>query len=77
MSSGWTPCNSASSSASRAWKADGERKLDQMRATVDEKLHATLEARLGESFKQVADRAGAGAPRHGRDARRWRRVSAI
>jgi DNA recombination protein RmuC len=27
-----------------------------MRATVDEKLHATLEARLGESFKQVADR---------------------
>ena len=27
-----------------------------MRATVDEKLHATLEQRLGESFKQVADR---------------------
>ena len=27
-----------------------------MRATVDEKLHATLQARLGESFKQVADR---------------------
>jgi DNA recombination protein RmuC len=27
-----------------------------MRATVDEKLHATLEARLGQSFKQVADR---------------------
>jgi DNA recombination protein RmuC len=27
-----------------------------MRATVDEKLHATLEARLGESFKQVAER---------------------
>ena len=33
-----------------------EKKLDQMRATVDEKLHATLELRLGESFKQVADR---------------------
>lgn len=33
-----------------------EKKLDQMRATVDEKLQATLEARLGESFKQVADR---------------------
>ncbi len=33
-----------------------ETKLEQMRATVDEKLHATLEARLGESFKQVADR---------------------
>ncbi len=27
-----------------------------MRQTVDEKLHATLEARLGESFKQVAER---------------------
>lgn len=33
-----------------------EAKLEQMRSTVDEKLHATLEARLGESFKQVADR---------------------
>ena len=33
-----------------------ERKLEQMRATVDEKLHATLEQRLGESFKQVAER---------------------
>jgi DNA recombination protein RmuC len=33
-----------------------EKKLEQMRATVDEKLHATLEHRLGESFKQVADR---------------------
>ena len=30
--------------------------LDEMRATVDEKLHATLEQRLGESFKQVAER---------------------
>lgn len=33
-----------------------EKKLEQMRATVDDKLHATLEQRLGESFKQVADR---------------------
>ena len=31
-------------------------KLDEMRATVDEKLHATLQTRLGESFKHVADR---------------------
>ncbi len=31
-------------------------KLDEMRKTVDEKLQATLESRLGESFKQVADR---------------------
>ena len=29
-------------------------KLDEMRATVDEKLQATLQARLGESFKQVS-----------------------
>ena len=33
-----------------------EAKLEQMRATVDDKLHATLEQRLGESFKQVAER---------------------
>lgn len=33
-----------------------ERKLEQMRATVDEKLQATLEQRLGESFRQVAER---------------------
>jgi DNA recombination protein RmuC len=39
-----------------AIQVDNERKLEQMRATVDEKLHATLEHRLGESFKQVADR---------------------
>ena len=31
-------------------------KLDEMRATVDVKLQTTLQARLGESFKQVADR---------------------
>jgi DNA recombination protein RmuC len=31
-------------------------KLDEMRQTVDEKLQSTLQARLGESFKQVADR---------------------
>jgi len=31
-------------------------KLDEMRKTVDEKLQTTLETRLGESFKQVADR---------------------
>ncbi|MDF2592716.1 MAG: recombination protein RmuC [Clostridia bacterium] len=35
---------------------DNSKKLDQMRATVDEKLHATLEQRLGESFKLVSDR---------------------
>ncbi|HEY2189275.1 MAG TPA: DNA recombination protein RmuC [Caldimonas sp.] len=40
----------------RAIQADNEKKLEQMRATVDEKLHATLEQRLGESFRQVAER---------------------
>jgi DNA recombination protein RmuC len=39
-----------------AIQADNEKKLEQVRQTVDEKLHATLEQRLGESFKQVADR---------------------
>ena len=33
-----------------------ERKLDQIRATVEEKLQSTLEARLGESFRMVSDR---------------------
>ncbi|MDB5753040.1 MAG: rmuC [Ramlibacter sp.] len=31
-------------------------KLEEMRQTVDEKLQSTLETRLGESFKQVAER---------------------
>jgi DNA recombination protein RmuC len=35
---------------------DNSQKLDQMRATVDEKLKATLEQRLGESFKLVSER---------------------
>lgn len=35
---------------------DNSQKLDQMREVVDEKLHATLEKRLGESFKMVSDR---------------------
>ncbi|MEO8923223.1 MAG: DNA recombination protein RmuC, partial [Caldimonas sp.] len=39
-----------------AIQLDNEKKLEQIRATVDEKLHATLEHRLGESFRQVAER---------------------
>jgi len=35
---------------------DNSAKLEQMRQTVDEKLHATLEQRLSESFKQVSER---------------------
>jgi DNA recombination protein RmuC len=37
-------------------QADNGVKLEQMRATVDEKLSATLEQRLSDSFKQVAER---------------------
>lgn len=37
-------------------RSENAEKLEQMRATVDEKLQATLEARLGASFKQVSDR---------------------
>lgn len=39
-----------------AMQQDNAAKLEQMRATVDEKLHATLETRLGESFKLVSER---------------------
>ena len=39
-----------------ALQADNAGKLEEMRKTVDEKLHATLEQRLGESFKLVSDR---------------------
>lgn len=35
---------------------DNASRLEEMRKTVDEKLHATLEQRLGESFKLVSDR---------------------
>jgi DNA recombination protein RmuC len=35
---------------------ENSKKLEQMRATVDEKLHATLEKRLGDSFKMVSER---------------------
>lgn len=37
-------------------QADNTAKLEEMRRTVDEKLHATLEQRLGDSFKLVSDR---------------------
>jgi DNA recombination protein RmuC len=35
---------------------DNGQKLEKMRETVDEKLHRTLETRLGESFKLVSER---------------------
>ncbi|SEQ27123.1 DNA recombination protein RmuC [Solimonas aquatica] len=37
-------------------RADNAEKLEQMRRTVDEKLHETLEKRLGDSFKLVSER---------------------
>lgn len=37
-------------------QADNAQKLEMMRATVDEKLHSTLEKRLGESFSLVSER---------------------
>ncbi|MCZ2104646.1 MAG: DNA recombination protein RmuC [Comamonadaceae bacterium] len=39
-----------------AIQGDNAAKLEEMRRTVDEKLHATLEQRLGESFKLVSER---------------------
>ncbi len=39
-----------------ALQTDNAAKLDQMRATVDERLQATLETRLGESFRAVSER---------------------
>ncbi len=40
----------------RLLQEDNSTKLDQMRQTVDERLAATLEQRLGDSFKQVSER---------------------
>jgi len=37
-------------------QTDNSARLEEMRKTVDEKLHATLEQRLSESFKQVSER---------------------
>src|SRR5436305_818875 len=40
----------------RQLQEDNAKQIDEMRATVDEKLQGTLEKRLGESFKLVSDR---------------------
>lgn len=39
----------------RTLQQDNNQKLEKMRETVDEKLHATLEKRLGDSFKLVIE----------------------
>lgn len=40
----------------RQMRAENEQKLEQIRQTVDEKLNATLDKRLGESFRTVSER---------------------
>jgi DNA recombination protein RmuC len=40
----------------RTLQEDNNRRLEQMRAVVDEKLQSTLEKRLADSFKQVSER---------------------
>ncbi len=40
----------------RLLQEDNSQKLDQMRSIVDEKLQATLEKRLSDSFRQVSER---------------------
>ena len=40
----------------REMQQDNAGKLDQMRQMVDQKLQSTLEARLGDSFRQVSER---------------------
>ncbi|WP_144639195.1 DNA recombination protein RmuC [Bordetella genomosp. 13] len=40
----------------QALQADNGQRLEAMRRTVDEQLHATLEQRLGESFRLVSER---------------------
>ncbi len=40
----------------KSLQEDNNTKLERMRETVDEKLHATLEKRLGDSFRIVSDR---------------------
>ena len=50
-------------------RTENSKKLEQMRETVDEKLHSTLEKRVGESFRQVSERLeqvykGLGEMRH-------------
>ena len=56
MKDAWTSCVKRVEERLRLIQEDTARKLEQMRATVDEKLHDTLEKRLGESFKLVSER---------------------
>jgi DNA recombination protein RmuC len=41
-----------------AIQKDNNKQLEEMRRTVDEKLHKTLETRLGQAFEQVTEKLG-------------------
>ncbi|MCK5741299.1 MAG: DNA recombination protein RmuC [Chlorobi bacterium] len=41
-----------------AIQKDNNKQLEEMRMTVDEKLHKTLETRLGQAFEQVTEKLG-------------------
>lgn len=51
-----TALRSTLDEALKTLRQENSDKLEQMRQTVDEKLHATLEQRLGDSFKHVSER---------------------
>lgn len=51
-----TAMTNALQSGLKSMQDGNEKKLEEMRKTVDEKLHDTLEKRLGESFKLVSER---------------------
>lgn len=51
-----TTMTDALQSGLKSMQEGNEKKLEEMRKTVDEKLHDTLEKRLGESFKFVSER---------------------
>lgn len=56
LSSNFTTLTQSVAQSLASLQQDNSQKLDRMRETVDEKLHATLEKRFGESFKLVSDR---------------------
>lgn len=56
MSEKITEMKTATEGSLKELQVNNALKLDEMRATVDEKLQKTLESRLSESFKQVSER---------------------
>ena len=56
VSSGLDRISATLDSRLKTLEEGNDKKLEEMRKTVDEKLQATLSKRIGESFKQVSDR---------------------